>query len=513
MTDKEPEVPSAAAPAAEELTPQQFIDESDRFMALKQWEKAADGYAQALELLQETYGDDAPTLAPVLQRYGKCLLEYAIVTSGALGGGGSKEAPMPQAPKKKTSGSAAAGSSSSSSSAAKPSDPRFHFSGDADDDDDEEGEDAEGGDGAAQGDEDEEEDDLGVAFSILDLTRVIYQRVLRGGKSDPAAQEDANATLETLSGETWGVVKIKSELAEVLNYLGDVGLESENFTQAASDYEGSLSLLSALLHPHSRRLADAYLRLGLALEFHPDAAKQSATSQHVQSAANTLRLRLEAVQTRRKTVQEQGDEEARKQSAAAQVREEKALEESAAADAKGKGKSSTASAAAVVVETPTHVDDVALMDALKLEREEKDLQEILAELDAKLQDISSSGSGAANADASGSTSSSAVPTDAKAALQQAINDAFLGSSTNSADGSSGSAGTTPFGASSSSSAPVNDLSSMVRKKKKREVDEGEDAKGKGKDAQGASSSSAAAATNGEAVAAADDERDAKKAKI
>lgn len=103
MADEQKTTATAADSAAEpqeELTAQQFLDESDRFMALKQWEKAADGYAQALELLQQdAEAEQAPELAPVLHRYGKCLLEYAIATSGALGGGGSKEAPMPKKPK------------------------------------------------------------------------------------------------------------------------------------------------------------------------------------------------------------------------------------------------------------------------------------------------------------------------------------------------------------------------------------------------------------------------------
>jgi hypothetical protein len=51
-------------------------------------------------LRSEQHSEDAPVLAPVLHRYGRCLLEHAIATSGALGGGGgaagASEAPLPK---------------------------------------------------------------------------------------------------------------------------------------------------------------------------------------------------------------------------------------------------------------------------------------------------------------------------------------------------------------------------------------------------------------------------------
>lgn len=455
---------SAAAAAEEEaddMPPRQRLDEADRLMALKQWEVAADQYAQVLDGLREEFPDEhSPQLAPILHRYGRSLLEHAIATSGALGGGGGggagqAEAPMPVKKAKAKSGGGEASSS-------KPADPRFSFSGDADDDDEEEEE------GDAQPQE-EEEDDLSVAFAVLDLARIIYQKLL---------DADTASDLTTIQGQIWAPVRVKNELAEVLNDLGDVGLESENFQQASADYEASLQLLSPLLHPHSRRLADAYLRLGLALEFHPEQERQAEAGKYVQSAANTLRTRLEALKSRRTIVQRGSSEEARKQAAAAQLREEKAREESVAAAAdegreaaeaaaegsagKGKGKA--------IAAIPIERDDVAEMDEPRVERELKDVEEMITDLEAKLAD---DGANAANANANGAGSSSSssgapLPDAAKQALQQAINEAFLGASTNAlhqphvADG------------------PVNDLSGMVRKKK-RPVEGAEEGKGKGKE--------------------------------
>lgn len=137
-----------------------------------------------------------------------------------------------------------------------------------------------------------------------------------------------------------------------------------------------------MLHPHSRRLADAYLRLGLALEFHPEPERQSTASKFVQSAANALKTRLEALQSRQGLLAKGDEAEARAQAAAVKAREEKALAESreaseAGADSKGKGKGKQ-------VERFAEKDDVAEMDEVKVEKELKDVEEMIAELNAKV---------------------------------------------------------------------------------------------------------------------------------
>jgi len=47
-----------------------------------------------------------------------------------------------------------------------------------------------------------------------------------------------------------------------------------------------------LLPPYSRRLSDAQLRLGLALEFHPDDNERKLALLHIEEAANSLKARL-----------------------------------------------------------------------------------------------------------------------------------------------------------------------------------------------------------------------------
>lgn len=68
-----------------------------------------------------------------------------------------------------------------------------------------------------QEEEEEEEDDLSLAFSILELARIRYEKILASGET---------STLKTFEGDEWSSVMIKSQLAEVLNDLADVGLES-----------------------------------------------------------------------------------------------------------------------------------------------------------------------------------------------------------------------------------------------------------------------------------------------
>lgn len=403
----------------------QLIDESKRHFALKEYLASTDKAAQALEQLNADYAEDADQLAPVLHHYGRSLLENFIVNSAALGGGGGS-APLPApsaASASAASGSLSKPSGSSSSAGAVKSDPRFSFSGDAEDDD---GDDDEGAPGAAAGEEDED-DDLQVAFSVLDLARVIYQRIL----------DSATPTLTTLDGQEWGKSRIQAELAEVMNNLGDVGLESENFSQASADYRSSLDILLPLLNPHSRRLADAHLRLGLALEFHPDVEQRKGAKAHVQSASDVLAARAAAIQSRIDAL---------------------SSEKATADESKDKEEK----------------DDLAdLGDEAALQKELQDVQEMKKELDAKLEEYDTEDGQAQLNGQPDLTGVLGLPADAAAAaasgmstkdaLQQAIKDAFLGAQ---AEGAGELNPFTGAAKSAAADAPVNNLSSMVKRKKK-----------------------------------------------
>ena len=82
--------------------------------------------------------------------------------------------------------------------------------------------------------EEEEDDDLGIAFTVLDLSRVIFEKLLDGSLTQESHQESKGKgkfkpELHLVTGETWSKREIESELAEVRNDLGDIGLETGAF--------------------------------------------------------------------------------------------------------------------------------------------------------------------------------------------------------------------------------------------------------------------------------------------
>lgn len=209
----------------------------------------------------------------MLHQYGRALLEHVVRVAGALGG-------PPETENTTTGdindGGEEADTSSKSLGKRKAED-------DKEDDDD---------DAAA-------DDDLGLAFVVLDLARVIYERILGETGSSSAKKTPSKPELHMITGEVLDETALRIELADVHNDLGDVGLENgmlyltENFEQASSDYGEALAILEPLLPPFARRLADAQLRLGLALEFHPDLAHRGDAEGHVRLARTVLETRAD----------------------------------------------------------------------------------------------------------------------------------------------------------------------------------------------------------------------------
>jgi len=91
------------------------------------------------------------------------------------------------------------------------------------------------GNSGADKEEEEDDDDLGIAFTVLDLSRVIFERILNGSLTQESHQGSKGKgtfkpELHLVTGETWSKREIESELAEVRNDLGDIGLETGAFT-------------------------------------------------------------------------------------------------------------------------------------------------------------------------------------------------------------------------------------------------------------------------------------------
>ncbi|RHZ78173.1 hypothetical protein Glove_167g57 [Diversispora epigaea] len=179
----------------------------------------------------------------------------------------------------------------------------------------------------------EEPDDLKLAWEILEYSRDIYSQ---------------------LSTES-----AKINLGEVYIKLGDISLENEKFDQAAIDYSEGLKIKKETLSEDNRQIAEAYpffitiflfdrlyRKLALALESIPDINNQDEAIQNVQKATEVLQKRKEILLDQLTAHQERT----------------------------GKGKQ------VATAEDPT----------ISIEKEIKDIDELLVEMETKIEDIKTS---------------------------------------------------------------------------------------------------------------------------
>ncbi|KAG6909345.1 hypothetical protein DXG01_000945 [Tephrocybe rancida] len=212
--------------------------------------------------------------------------------------------------------------------------------------------------------------------------------------------------------------EIRLKLADTYIALGDVSLETEKFDQAITDYEAGLALKTQLLPISSRQIAEAHYKLSMVLDL---------TSGRLSDAIVQAEKALESVESRLAELRD---------GLSGQLppipQEEKP-------SAKGKGKS-----------TGTRLvrdDLVQNMSKTQIEAEIKDLAELREDLALKVEELKT----APNETANGAIS---APAKAEQALDRELN-----------GGSSVTSGAAP--------AVVNDLTSMVKKKKpveKRKAD-------------------------------------------
>lgn len=254
----------------------------------KNYEEAAEVYARAAEMQAEINGEMDPENAEILFLYGRALFKVGQSKSDVLGGkapetDGAKGKKKGDAkPEKKSEGGiiagaiSAAGGSSKDSEPSGPTDaqkPLFQFSGDeewdASDDDEDAGENGEGDD------EDEEDDDLAVAFEVLDLSRVLFEKKLEqtkanGEEAPPAEDELKGKGIEPLTDAkaiSGPLRHILERLADTHDLLAEISLENERYPNAIVDSRASLSYKKQFLPEESELIAEAHFKLSLALEF------------------------------------------------------------------------------------------------------------------------------------------------------------------------------------------------------------------------------------------------------
>ena len=297
-----------------------LLEEGCKAYGLKNYELAAESYGMASKIAAEERGDADSSNAEILFYYGRAVYQCAVKKSEVLGGeivgngllDPTKEAisnvVLQKSPKKpgavfqfdgdesdsendgkapsnlvqeQSTGPVANGNHDDSTNRQEylqpdtQSQPRDnddpdktveskddHGGSEEEEDDDDVGNDEEE-------EEEEEEDDFAIAWQVLDLARVLYEK-----QSDPSSND-------------------KQNLAEVLDLLGEVSLESENFPQAVSDLNASLKLKSTLYPMESTIMSEAHFKLALALEFAdlPDGRQKAA--EHVKSAIDSCQMRID----------------------------------------------------------------------------------------------------------------------------------------------------------------------------------------------------------------------------
>lgn len=210
--------------------------------AHKQYEEASEVYAQAAEMQAEMNGEMSPENAEILFLYGRSLFKVGQSKSDVLGGKApetkksSKPKPAKQAqsadesaPAKKNGAAGAADSSATAGGdESKPEQKKalFQFEGDENFEDSEEEEEVEEG----EGEDEEEDDDLAVAFEILDLARVLFQKRLESLQGeDEAEQGKGKETSEENTGNTATIRHIKERLADTHDLLAEIELENERY--------------------------------------------------------------------------------------------------------------------------------------------------------------------------------------------------------------------------------------------------------------------------------------------
>jgi len=240
--------------------------------ARKQYEEASEVYAQAAEMQAEMDGEMNPENAEILFLYGRALFKVGQSKSDVLGGkapeakkqtkpkpakaAASKNGSAPATAEKKNGATQVACSSAAAiaeaehkldevvgeaaaeeaakqeDNEAKPEEkkPLFRFEGDENFTDSEEEEENEEG----EGEDEEEEDDLAVAFEILDLARVLFNKRLEAVQAEDEAQQGKGKEVAEAGSDSAALRHIKERLADTHDLLAEIELENERYVTAGS---------------------------------------------------------------------------------------------------------------------------------------------------------------------------------------------------------------------------------------------------------------------------------------
>ncbi|KAJ2898542.1 hypothetical protein MKZ38_003833 [Zalerion maritima] len=247
----------------------------------KEYEKAADLYAQAAEMQAEMNGEMSPDNAEILFLYGRSLFKVGQGKSDVLGGmaatteGGAKPKTKkePKAEKTEVAKKAAETTAKAEKEFEKEAEdkvtakkPLFQFTGDENFDEDDSGE-----EGNEESEEDEEEeDDMGVAFEVLDLSRVLFNKRLQAATEGPDKEtENGKGVAEDEKPQEISpeLKHVKERLADTHDLLTEISWENERYAQSVTDARKSLEYKKGLYGEDNEIVAEAHYKVSLALEF------------------------------------------------------------------------------------------------------------------------------------------------------------------------------------------------------------------------------------------------------
>ncbi|CAN9184961.1 unnamed protein product [Alternaria alternata] len=227
----------------------------------KNYDAAAEHYADAVEIQAELNGEMAPENAELLFYYGRALYRSAVAKSDLLGNKVATQEKKKKQPKAKKAAKAEAGEGSSAAKAEPKEEsvenkPYFQLQGDENwtDSEDED-------DDMQDGEEEEDDDDLGNAYEIFELARVLYEKQLDSPEGDASDKGKGKAELSPRARI------VKERIADCHGFLVEISLENERFHDAISDARKALALQEELYPFEHENVTEAHYSLSLALEF------------------------------------------------------------------------------------------------------------------------------------------------------------------------------------------------------------------------------------------------------
>jgi tetratricopeptide (TPR) repeat protein len=260
------------------------LAQGKRHLLVKDYNEAVSSFASACQLLSQLYGETANECGEAYFNYGIALLELARTENGVLGMEGDEEESQDSDredragdEKEENTAESDINRAGNGESNQTESDDKQKSSEETETKKEDEGSGTQGSENEVDKSmEDEDEGDvsnLRLAWEMLELAKVIFKRQAEGNK------------------------QMNLKLAEVHLKLGEVGLESETYSQAIEDMKTCLEIQTQNLEKHDRSIAGTHYNLGMAYSLVNDF--DEAVGQ-LTSAHQILETRIEYLQEKGK---------------------------------------------------------------------------------------------------------------------------------------------------------------------------------------------------------------------